>query len=75
MLETVPTVEFPPCTPFTFQIMGFPLPDALNCLDCPVCTVAAVGEIKIPPAVPVPEPLIIICLIIAELVSIVNVDE
>jgi len=53
LLEMTPTVEFPPCRPFTFHVTEL-LPEALNCCDFPACTVAAVGEIAIPGAVPVP---------------------
>ena len=45
---TVPTVEFPPVIPFTFQItevFGVFCTVAVNCRVCFVRTVALVGEI------------------------------
>jgi len=44
----VPTVELPPTVPFTIQptaVLLVPETEALNCFDCPTCTLALVGEI------------------------------
>jgi hypothetical protein len=44
--EIVPTVEFPPTTPFTSQlrpVLG-PVTDAVNCCDCPTCRAEEVGD-------------------------------
>ena len=45
--EIVPTVEFPPVTPFTDQataVLDVPVTEAVNCCVCPVCTEADAGE-------------------------------
>ena len=78
MPEIVPTVEFPPCIPFTAQVTEVfvpPVTEALNCCDRPACTVAVVGEIETLGAIPVPAPVIVTTGATEALLEIVTLAE